>query len=186
MKRVRIITDGCSDLPEAWRVGYGIDVAPLTLIWGGEARTVSANDCFSIGDFYDAMRNGVKMGLGKTPEKAFSELFGRYSDDTVVYIGCASAMSPVYSVGAAVADKLNADGADIRCIDSKASCGAQALIVREAAALAASGADADAVTARVAELGSHIRQVGTTDDLGYLKRSGRVKASTAFSAIFSA
>lgn len=180
MKKVRIITDGCSDLPEEWRASYGIDVVPLTIRWDGKERTVSDADGFSIDDFYDAMRNGVKMYLVKTPEVTFAELFGKYPGDTVIYIGCTSAMSSAYSVGASVADKLNADGADIRCIDSKASCGAQALIVREAAELASTGADAESVTARIAELGAHIRQVGTTDDLGYLKRSGRVKASTAF------
>ncbi len=180
MNKVRIVTDGCSDLPEEWRERYGIDVAPLTLVWGGEQRTVSDGEFFSVDEFYDAMRNGVKMDLDKTPENAFAELFGRYSGDTVIYIGCSSAMSAVYSVGAAVAARLNAEGADIRAVDCKASGGAQGLMACEAAKLAATGADADSVVELVAELSAHIRQVGTTDDLEYLKRSGRVKASTAF------
>ncbi len=185
MNKIKIITDGCSDMKKEWREKYDIDYVPLTLIWDGKERVASADwDDFGVKELYDAIRAGVSVKSNQVSVKAFEEIFNKYLDEgyDIVYVGCTSALSGTVTTGMSVAKSImeKREGAKIIVIDPPISCGGEALLAIEASKLAAQGLTAEEVAEKVTELGKRAYQVGTVDTLTYLKRSGRVKATAAF------
>lgn len=185
MNKVKIITDACSDIPQAWRDEYGIACVPLPVVWDGVEKTV---DCdwhgYTPKEFYAALADGAKIRAKIVRETAFERLFTQYIDEgyDVVYIGCSTALSGAFSVGTAVAKRLTEERpkACIYCVNSRTSCGGQAITAVEAAKLAAQGIDAQAIAERVVDIGRAAVCVGSIGRLEYLKSIGRVKSATAF------
>lgn len=185
MSKIKIITDACSDIPNEWREKYDIDVAPLSLIWNGEevpATTDWTN--YSAKEFYDAVRAGASIKSNQVSVQVFDELYNKYLDEgcDIIYIGCSSALSGSFSVGATVAKTIMEarEGAKIFAIDPKVAGGGEAMLAVKAAEWAAEGLPVEEVAQKVTELSTHAYQVGSVDTLTFLKRAGRVKASAAF------
>ncbi len=185
MNKVKIITDGCSDICKAWRDEYGIDYAPLTVLWNGEEKPVSCDwDTYSPKEFYDALRAGATIKSNQVSVIEFSNIFNKYLDEgyDIVYVGCTSALSGTVLTGTTVANSVMEErpGSKIICVDPPISCGGEALLAVEAAKLARQGKSAEEIAERVTELGKYAYQVGTVDTLTFLHRAGRVNASAAF------
>lgn len=185
MNKVKIITDACSDIPKSWRDEYDIACVPLPIVWENADKVF---DCdwqdYTPQEFYTALGNGVKIRVKLAREASFEELFDKYIDEgyDIVYIGCSTALSGAFSVGAAVAKKLmeTRPQANINCINSKSSCGGQALMAVEAAKLAAQGFDGQSVADRIVSMSRAAFCIGSVGKLEYLKSIGRVKSATAF------
>ena len=76
-KRVQIVTDGCSDIPDEWRTRYGIDYVPLTVMWNGEEKPATCEWAdYSPKEFYDALRAGAVIKSNQVTREAFRNLFG--------------------------------------------------------------------------------------------------------------
>ena len=185
MNKVKIITDACSDISKEWREKYDIDYVPLTLIWNDKEVLATCDwDNFTAKEYYDALRAGARIKSNQTSALEFEHIYNKYLDEgyDIVYIGCSSWISGTYSVGTTVAKNImeKRAGAKILTVDAKVSCGGQALIVVEAAKLAASGESAEKIAEHAIELSKHVFQTGSVDTLEFLKRAGRVKAAAAF------
>ncbi len=185
MGKVKIITDACSDITKEWRDEYGIECAPLSLLWGSEERIANCDwDVYTAKDLYDAMRSGVKIKSAQVSITTFEEIFTKYLDDgyDIVYVGCSSALSGSVATGAAVAKKITDSRPDAKifCINPNVSCGGEAMVAVEAAKLAAKGLSAEEVYEKTIEISKTIYQFCTVGNLNYLKNAGRIKASKAF------
>jgi len=185
MGKVKIITDACSDITKEWRDKYDIDCAPLSLLWDGrEVPATTDWDSFGAKEFYDAVRGGASIKSNQVTAKTFEDMFEKYLDEgrSIVYVGCSSALSGSFSVGATVAKQITErrPDAEIYCVDPKIASGGEAMLAVKAAELGAAGASAKETAQKIEELAKHAYQVGSVDTLTYLKRAGRVKASAAF------
>ncbi len=185
MSKIKIITDACSDIPKEWREKYDIDCAKLSLIWDGKEVPATTDwDNYSAKEFYDAVRAGANIKSNQVTAQEFEGLFNKYLDEgkDIIYIGCSSALSGSYSMGATTAKKImeEREGAKIFAIDPKVAAGGEAMLAVEASKLAESGMTVEEVDAKIREMAKHAYQVGSVDSLTYLKRAGRVKASAAF------
>ena len=72
------------------------------------------------------------------------------------------------------------EGATIHCINSMRASVGEGMLAIKAAEFAASGADADEVAEYISAKRNNVRQFVAVHTLDYLKRAGRVKASSAF------
>ena len=185
MNKVKIITDSCSDMGKDLRGQYDIDYVRMSVNWSGEEKPASTDwDIYTVKEFYDAMRSGIRITTNQVAVSEFENVFGKYLDDgyDIVYVACSSALSGSYNVGQVVAKNLEEkySGHKIVCVDPKNSCGGELLVALKAAELAAQGLDAVAIGERLKEYSVNVLQFCTADSLTYLKRAGRVKASAAF------
>lgn len=185
MSKVKVITDSCADMSRELRDKFDVDYAFMSIMWDGVEKKASCDwEEYSVKELYDAMRHGTRITTMQVAEHEFERVFGMYLDQgmDVVYIGCSGALSGSVNTARAVAKKLKEKYPqnDVLVVDPKNSCGGEALVVIEAAKLALTGATAQEVAARAEEVAPKSMQFCTVGELTYLKRAGRVKASTAF------
>lgn len=185
MNKVKIITDSCADMDKAMREKYDIDYARMSIMWSGEEKYASTDwDLYTVKEFYDAMRSGVRITTMQVSAQEFERVFTMYLEQgyDIVYVACSSALSGSYNMGQVVAKQLAEKYPDrkILCVDPKNSCGGEAIVAIEAAKLAAQGMSADEIAEKTTALAEKSMQFCTVGSLTYLKRAGRVKASTAF------
>lgn len=185
MRKVKIITDSCSDLTAELLERYDIDYAKMTTVEDGvESPAILTWGADDVHKFYDTIRSGKRITTAQVSVDEFNRIFGQYISEgcDIVYIACSSKQSGSVNTGYVTAKKLLADypDAQIFCIDSlNASMGEGALAV-EAAKLARDGKTAAEINARILEIRKTVQQFVTVHTLEHLKKSGRVTASAAF------
>lgn len=185
MNKVKVITDSCSDMGKALRERFGVDYARMSVNWLGEEKYASTDwDLYSVKEFYDAMRSGVRITTNQVAVPEFERVFGMYLEQgyDVVYVACSSALSGSYNVAQVVAKNLaeKYPNNKVVCVDPRNSCCGEALVAIEAAKYAEQGLSADEVAQKAREISEYTLQFCAADDLNYLKRAGRVKATAAF------
>ena len=168
MRKVKIITDSCSDLTAELLERYDIDYAKMTTVEDGvESPAILTWGADDVHKFYDTIRGGKRITTAQVSVDEFNRIFSRYRSVNTGYV---------------TAKKLLADypDAQIFCIDSlNASMGEGALAV-EAAKLVGDGKTAAEINARILEIRKTVQQFVTVHTLEHLKKSGRVTASAAF------
>ena len=185
MNKVKVITDSCADMGKELREKYDVDYARMNIVWGGKEKQASCDwDLYTVKELYDAMRGGTRITTTQVPDAEFERIFPLYLDQgyDIVYISCSSALSGSYARGQAVAKSLEGKypNQKVLCVDPKNSCGGEAIVVIEAAKKAMEGASVEEVAAHAAAVAEYSMQFCTVGELTYLKRAGRVKATTAF------
>lgn len=185
MKKVKVITDSCSEIPKVWREQYDIDYVFMTIVWNGKEYNANVDwEEFTPKQFYDGLRKGDRIITEQVTVPEFERIFGKYADEgcDIVYVACSSALSASVNIGAKVAEKIMEEhpGCVIRCVDSKMAVGGEALIAVEAAKYAQQGKTADEVAEYVEKIAPTCHQWATVDTLTFLKRAGRVKGAAAF------
>ncbi|MGN1060480.1 MAG: DegV family protein [Candidatus Coproplasma sp.] len=185
MKDYVILTDSCSDLGKDVREKYGIDYVQMNIVYDGKELPASLDwDIYTPAELYNIMRGGTRVTTNQVPVQNFNTAFAKYMEEgkDVVYIGCSSALSGSVNTGKVVADELAEKYPDnkIYVIDSLCSCLGEGLMAIDAAKMRADGKSAQEVAEYIEANKLKYLQFAAVDDLTYLKRAGRVKASAAF------
>lgn len=185
MKDYVILTDSCSDLGKDARQKYGIEYVQMNIVYDGKELPATLDwDIYSPKELYDVMRGGTRITTTQVPVESFNKAFTEYLGEgkDVVYIGCSSALSGSVNTGKVVADELAEKYPDnkIYVIDSLCSCLGEGLMAIDAAVMRSEGKSAEEVAAYIEGNKLKYQQFCAVDDLTYLKRAGRVKASAAF------
>ncbi len=184
MGKYVILTDSCSDLGKDMREKYGIEYVQMNITYDGKELPASLDwELYSPKELYDLMRNGTQVKTTQVPASTFAEVFERHMKEgvDVVYIACASALSGSVNTALVVAKELEEKYPNkIYCIDSCNSCLGEGRMAIDAAVMRNGGKTAEEVAAYIEENKLKYHQCCTVADLNYLKRAGRVKASTAF------
>ena len=185
MNKVKVITDSCADVGKDLRDKYDFDYALMSILWDGEEKPASCDwDFYTAKEMYDAMRAGKRITTQQVSDPEFERVFGKYLEQgyDIVYVACSSGLSGSYNLGQLVAKRLleKYPNQQIICVDPLMSCGGEALITIEAAKAAANGLSVTEVAEVARKAAAKSMQFATVGDLTYLKRAGRVKASTAF------
>lgn len=185
MRKVKIITDSCSDLIKELRDQYDIDYAKMNTVYEGKEQQASLDfEAYTPKELYDIMRAGNRILTTQVPPAEFERIFTAYLKEgfDIVYIGCSTKQSSSVFTGQKVAENLlkQYPGAEIYCVDSlNASMGEGMLAVR-AAQYRNAGLSAKEICEKVMGERKRINQFVTVHNLNTLKRAGRVKGSAAF------
>ena len=185
MKKVKIITDSCSDLTAAQLKRYGIDYAKMSTVYKGvETPALLTWTDTEVHDLYNVMRDGNRITTAQVSIEEFQRIFDQYLKEgyDIVYIGCSSKQSGSVNTGYVTAKKLmeQYEGSMIICIDSLNASIGEGMLAIEAAKMANNGASATEIESHILSVRKKVNEYVTVHSLDALKRAGRVKGSAAF------
>ena len=185
MRKVKVITDSCSDLTVDLMEKYDIDYAKMNTVYEGKETPArldwTKEEAHAL---YEIMRAGNRVTTTQVPMNEFQDIFTKYikQDMDVVYISCSVKQTSSINTAMVVAKKLmeENEGVNIRCVDSFNACLGEGLVAIEAAKKAAEGKSADEIADYIASIRKTVNEYVTVHSLDALKRAGRVSASSAF------
>jgi len=175
MPGVRIVTDSACDLSIAETDALNIAVVPLSIRFGTD-EFVDRTE-LTAAKFYEMMASREELPETAAPSPgAFETEFRKAADDgcdAVVCINLSGDLSATGQAARAAANSLT-DVIPVECVDSKSVTIGLGTLVTEAATMAAAGADAASIIARVNDLSSRLHVIAILDTLDNLKKGGRV------------
>lgn len=185
MRDFVIFGDSTCDLSKELRQQYGIDYIPMNYVVDDVEYVASLDwEERSPKEFYDLMRSGKRAFTTQIPRDVCREKFlsALENGKDIVYIACSSALSSSYQTACVVAKELAGDfpEAGIYCVDALNSSLGQGIMLLDAAQLREQGKSAGETAAWIEETRLNVHMVGTPATLEYLRRAGRVNASSAF------
>lgn len=147
MRKVKIITDTCSDLSPELMAHYDIDYAKMSLVEDGVESPARLDWSKAENHaFFEKMRGGKRITTSQVPVAEFERIFRLYLEQgcDIVYVACSSKQSSSVNTGGVVAKRILADypDADIFCIDSLNASAGEGMLAIEAAKLAQDGMSA--------------------------------------------
>ncbi len=180
-----IFADSTCDLDKTLREKYGVLYTPMNYVMDGKEYVASLDwETHSPKEFYDFMRNGVLIRTTQVPAENYRRDFSKYLEKgmDILYISCSSALSGSVKTAEVIASELMEKycGRKVICVDALNSSFGQGLMVIKAAELQKSGRSIDETAEYILENRLKYNQIATVGSLTYLKRAGRVTASSAF------
>lgn len=184
MKKYVIVTDSCSDLHQQLREQYDVEYIPMHTVGNGREFPSSLDwEYISNEDFYNAMREGTRFTTSQINEQEYTEYFEKRINEgyDILSISCSSALSNSVKGSYAVRDKLLAKYPDakILCVDSLNSgfgLGNQCIV---ASVMRKQGKTIEETYKWLQQNKLCSHQIATVDNLNYLRRAGRVSATSA-------
>ena len=181
MNHFKIITDSACDLPDDMLQSLQVDKISLNVLYRGETRADTVGE--GIKELYDSLRAGeVATTSAVNPEGWISimEPALRAGSD-VLALAFSSGLSTTYQSAVIAAKDLLERYPDRRIyvVDTLCASLGQGLLVWYACRKRDEGMDLEAVRDWVEENKLHLCHWFTVDDLMFLKRGGRVSATTA-------
>jgi DegV family protein with EDD domain len=185
MKDFVIFGDSTCDLDLTTRQQWNIDYIPMTYTVDDQEYPASLDwESHGVKEYYDLMRSGKRVYTAQIAINVCREKFlaAIEAGKDVVYIACSSALSSSYQTACVIARELEEShpGAKIYCVDALISILGQGLLVVEAARQRQAGKSAEETAAYIESIRLNVNMVGYPGSLEYLRRAGRVKASSAF------
>ncbi len=180
-----IITDSGCDLTAAQVKDLDISVVPITFSVNGENyKSYPDNPEYPVVKFYTDLKAGATVSTSALNPYEIEDAFKPALDEgkDVVYISFSSALSSICQNAKIVAEELSEEYPErkIAVVDSLgASCG-QGLLVYLLAKKRLNGMEFDELVSYAEELKKNICHEFTVDDLGQLKRGGRISSAAAF------
>lgn len=181
MLKFEIFTDSSCDLPQEIIEKFNLHVMQLEVIIDDKPPVL--NNQVEIKSFYDKLRAGANAKTSAvTPgffEEHMRECLKNGSD--ILYLGFSSGLSATYNNGIMVIEELRQEFPDRKIYDIDTLCASigQGLLVYYAAVLRESGAEIEEVQSKIEAIKNNIHHQVTVDDLFFLKRGGRINATTA-------
>lgn len=185
MKKIKVITDSCSDLTIELMQKYDIDYAKMQTVFEGvESPADLAWTPEDVHKFYGIMRDGKRITTTQVPVDEFQRVFEKYLEEgnDIVYVGCSSKQSGSVNTAHVLSEKLmqKYEGSKIVCIDSLNASMGEGILAIEAAKLAMEGLNAEEIRDAIVSKRKNVLQYVTVHSLDSLRRAGRVKGSAAF------
>ena len=184
MEQFSIITDSCSDLDRNTRERYGIEYLPMRILF--EDRDLPASldwEQISAAEFYRLMRDGVRIRTSQINAEEYREAFEKCVSEGrgVLSISCSSALSSSYRGSLVAREEVlkKYPDAQIFCIDSRNACMGLGILCMTAADMRAEGRTLSETAAYLEAHKQEVNQFCTVESLTYLKRAGRVSATSA-------
>lgn len=185
MKKFIIVSDSCCELNEEQRKQYGVEYIPMYVSYDGKELHADVDwKEISAKDYYDILRGDTRIFTSQIPSHDYFERFEKYINDgyDVLSISCSSALSASVKASYTVRDELKGKYPDAKiiCIDSL-SCGkGLGLLCIYASNLRNNGCTIEQVAEKIEKIKMNVNQLGTVDELKYLKRAGRISSGKAF------
>lgn len=185
MRKVKIITDSCSDLTVELMEKFNIDYVKMNTVYEGKETPADlAWTKEQAHELYEIMRKGNRITTTQVPVTEFEKVFTKYAElgMDIVYIACSIRLTSSMNTGAVVAKKLmeKYEGLTIKCVDSFNSAIGEGIIAMEAAKKAEEGKTPDEIENYIVSMRKTVNEFATVLSLDTLKKAGRVSASSAF------
>ncbi len=185
MSKYVIITDSASDINSLQEKEWGTPVLPLKYLVNGTLYVNNTDHSeYPIKDFYTALKDGAKCSTSAVNAGDVIDFFTPYLNDgtDILYIAFSSGLSATYQNALNAISELSANFPDrkIKIVDSLCASFGQGLLVYLCSEKKKSGASIDEVAAYAEEMKNRLCHEFTVDDLGQLKRGGRISPTAAF------
>ena len=181
MCKFEIYTDSSCDLENNIIEKYGIKVMQLEVTIDDQPPVL--NKDIEAADLYEKLRNGAMAKTNAVTPGYFEEHMKETLKEgkDILYIGFTSGLSVTYSNGAFICDELKErfPARKILPIDTLCASVGQGLLVHYAAQKCEEGASIEEVYSDIMDMKDKIHHQVTVNDLFFLKRGGRVSATTA-------
>ena len=181
MAGIRIVTDSTADIPDEMRLAAGIEIIPLSVIFGEE----SLLDKIEIGpeEFVRRLKASGKAlpTTAQPPIGLFEAAYRRLADEgaeTIVSIHISERLSGTAGAARLAAEAV-ADRVKVEVIDSRSTTLGLGFLALEAARIAARGGDLAAITATVQRMIPNMHIIFFPDTLEYLQKGGRIGRAAA-------
>ena len=175
-----IFTDSSTDLPEEWVKRYELEVVQLHLTVSGKEEDPEALDVHT---FYDRLRNGEVASTAAPSPGEYTERMEKYlqNGQDILYIGFSEALSATYNNAKVAMEDLSARYPERKLFAVSSLCAStgHGLLVLLAAKQREAGKTIEEVRDYTVETLPHLCHWFTVDDLMFLKRGGRISATTA-------
>jgi len=180
MAGVRVVTDSAADIPVGLAVQHDIRVVPLDVRlgeWGpDEMRTIDPAEFWR----RCAMTSALPETSAPSPG-AFAETFAKAAEDGCAGVVCltlSAELSSTYQAACAGAEEVR-EQIDVRVIDTRTVTLGQAMVVLEAAELAAANQDLATTEAGARLIVPRVHVFGALDTLDNVRKGGRIGAAKA-------
>lgn len=181
MNSYKIISDFGCDLPVDLVTTLEIEVIPMEVFieneepkWGNE---------IDVAEFYQKLREKKSVKTSAVSIESFTQAFRAHLEkgEDIIYVALSSGLSGTYSAANVAANELAEEFPDrkIYLIDTHSASMGEGLIAYLAARKKAEGADVETTYAYAKDAAEHLKSWFTVDDLFFLKRGGRLSATTA-------
>ncbi|MDD6994779.1 MAG: DegV family protein [Candidatus Borkfalkiaceae bacterium] len=181
MRKFIVTTDSGCDLPI--ELLNEREIIPIRLCYemNGELveDTMKAADCH---EFYEKMRRGAVPKTSQINEAQFKDFFLALLKDKkpIIHISLGSAVSGTYKSAVAAAEELKKElGADILVLDSTLCSTGYGMLALKAAEMRDNGEEAAVCFDYLEKQKINVNTWYTTDELLYLRRSGRCSRAAA-------
>ena len=182
MSDYKIITDSACDLPEAMLQELDVTVTPLHVLFRGENLADSVEDQ-QIHALYEGLRAGEPATTSAVNPEGWTEIMEPIlaGGKDILALGFSSGLSTTYQSAVIAAQELQEKYPErkICVVDTLCAALGQGMLVWYACKKRDEGMSLEELTAWVEENKLNVRHEVTVDDLMYLKRGGRVSATTA-------
>lgn len=181
MKKVLIVTDSSSDLPENILEDLPIKILPMSVSVKDKPDMDISN--ISTKEFYDLMREGeILPTTSQVNVATFMEFFKRClkQDIIPIFLGLSSKLTSSYQSALLARKNIGASKDDIIIIDSKCASLGLGMVVIRAAKMAKAGEDPKKIAKAAEHQALHTEHIFTVDSLNHLKRGGRISTTQAF------
>ncbi|MBR6350663.1 MAG: DegV family protein [Lachnospiraceae bacterium] len=185
MKEYLIYGDSTCDLDKTVRDAYGIEYFQMNYVLDGKEYPASLDwEELSAREFYDAMRAGKRITTTQVPTESYERVFTECAENgkDVLYVGCSSALSGSINLAKVVAKDVmeKYPKSRIVCIDALNSSFGQGIMLMWASDMRKAGKSIDEAASYIEENRLKVSQCATVGKLDYLRRAGRITASSAF------
>ena len=182
MRDYVILTDSGTDLPREKAAELGIKVLDLMVIMEGDP-TPKPDSEVDHKEFYAFLRTKKSATTSAINPETFTEEMEKIITEgkDVLYLGFSSGLSNTFNAGRIAAEELSEKYPDSKVYACDTLCASlgEGLLVWLAAKKKLAGATIDEVRDYVEQNKLHLCHQFTVDDLMFLKRGGRVSATTA-------
>jgi DegV family protein with EDD domain len=169
-----VVTDSTSDLPQAWRQRYGIEVVPLKVLFGKD--TFRDGVDMTNEQFFQRLAASTTLPTTSAPSPGeFAEVYRRLAKD---HDGCISIHIGAQLSATAEAARIGAqavEGFKVNVIDSQTVSMPVAFLCR----VAAESDSLEAATSEVERRVPKTRVLALLDTLRYLEMGGRLSRAQA-------
>jgi DegV family protein with EDD domain len=165
----RVVTDSTSDVPADWREALGIEVVPLSVIFGAD--TFRDGVDLNTDQFFERLARSDKLPTTAAPAPGdFAATYERLSRDCdeVVSIHIGSNLSATVEAARVGAEAV--PGFPVHIVDSRSVGMPVAFLCQAAAECDSAAAAVQAVEARIAKT----KILALLDTLRYLEKGGRI------------
>lgn len=175
---IKIVTDSAADIPKSIAEELDIEILPFMINIDG--KQIVADKNLTPQEFYKMVENCVE--IPSTSQMSPADLEDIYrkigAEDTIIHITMSARGSGINNTSNLVAAQLNDEGFDITVIDSGKFTMIIGDTVIKAAKMAMSGASKQEIIDFANENYARDTAYFLVDDLTFLKKGGRIKATT--------
>ncbi len=178
MKKIKIICESMSDLPDNLQQEYDVELLPINIVFDGKEYKSGVD--ISTNDFYKMIRNSKSMPTTSQITYAnFKEIFEGYlkEDNIVLYMSGSSAASGTYQSATLAKNDIESD--DIYVFDTFSISIGGGILVQKAAEMVKQGHDIDYVINKLEEYKNKVHVFFSVDTLDYLQKGGRISSTKA-------